>query len=177
MRPSFSVLDKAALRLSPRRGTFGRIGGGFRSLPFALATVALATAGIGTRLLLLPLIRFLNAHSKSFVKFPYDSSHRVSFLFLAILFAPVFETLLCQLLPFAVARKFGILARYPWCVVIVSGLFFGLQHIYSVGYMLWTAVCGVVLALGFLYSRSFVRGFWVVAFAHVLMNLYASLPA
>jgi membrane protease YdiL (CAAX protease family) len=99
----------------------------------------------------------------------------VTLAVLALVGAPLFETLLLQWLVFRIACRRGWLPRRALTISVVSGLLFGATHFYSPGYMVWTSAVGTVFALGFLFSGTFKRGFWVVCFAHVGFNAVAVL--
>jgi membrane protease YdiL (CAAX protease family) len=66
----------------------------------------------------------------------------------------------------------GLVGRYGWPVgILLASLFFGLLHMYPLGYVLVTAVMGVGLHLVYLASRSL----WVPMVLHTLNNSLAVL--
>jgi hypothetical protein len=63
-------------------------------------------------------------------------------------FAPLFETLICQWLPIYLLLR---IKNIPyWIPVVVSSLWFGLQHCYNVLYVLYAGISGGILATSFL---------------------------
>ena len=66
-----------------------------------------------------------------------------------ILVAPLIETALGQALPYHLLRKIHFFQKRVWLIVVVSGLFFALQHFYSIVYILFTFVPGILLAAGY----------------------------
>jgi hypothetical protein len=66
----------------------------------------------------------------------------------------------------------GLVGRYGWPAgILLASLFFGLLHMYPLGYVLVTAVMGVGLHLVYLASRSL----WVPMVLHTLNNSLAVL--
>lgn len=92
----------------------------------------------------------------------------------SVIFAPLIETLLCQLLVIEVLKKF---TRSSAALIAVSALLFGLGHIGRSGQS--AAIASFVgLFLGFTYIHwlrktcSKVKAFFAVALTHALYNSY-----
>lgn len=70
---------------------------------------------------------------------------------LIVVVGPVLETSLFQMLPIATLR--ALISNEKWAVVLstlVSAILFGLAHgIYSIYYMLFAFVCGIILAASY----------------------------
>ena len=87
------------------------------------------------------------------------------------LLGPVLETLLHQALPIYLFTKKWIKNRK--LAIFISALFFGLMHSYSLHYILWTFVGGLLLAWAYLiyYEKyGFEKAFWAITIVHALRN-------
>ncbi len=96
--------------------------------------------------------------------------------FIAIFISPFIETLIFQTLPHKLFRSY-----YPnkyFIYLLVSALFFGAAHHYSVSYMIGTYFTGVFLL--FYYDIAYQRkenAIVVISFIHGLINALAILSA
>jgi membrane protease YdiL (CAAX protease family) len=90
-------------------------------------------------------------------------------LFLGTLLVPFVETLIYQYLPVRVLRTW---LKLPWkYVILISAILFGCAHTYSVGYVIFALVIGVVLAYAFaLKDEPRQYGFLYVFVIHALRN-------
>ncbi|MBX3735158.1 MAG: CPBP family intramembrane metalloprotease [Candidatus Didemnitutus sp.] len=91
-------------------------------------------------------------------------------IFGAMLLAPLMETWLCQtvFLDYVAGTRF--FASRPRTVFALSALCFGLQHFYSLGYIVYGCAAGAVLAYAFVSAGRRARGFWVTAAVHAAWN-------
>jgi hypothetical protein len=98
------------------------------------------------------------------------------FFFLAVIFAPLFETRIFQ--KFLIEVSIKILERFKRrsfiIPILISAVGFGMSHYYSILYVINTVSIGIVLA----YTYSIVRerkenAYWVVASIHALVNTLA----
>ncbi len=93
-----------------------------------------------------------------------------------LLAAPILETLIFQQLLYSLFSKTSYLKNRKFLTCIVSGLFFGLIHIYSLHYIITTSLIGFVLMYAFyLYIDNLKKSFWFVATIHFCVNLAAIL--
>jgi hypothetical protein len=93
--------------------------------------------------------------------------------FAVSLFAPVFETLLCQWLPIYLLLRIKYIKSHYWIPVVVSVLCFAVQHHYCVLYFLYACVGGWIFATSFLVFKerhSYSRAFWLTALEHGVFN-------
>lgn len=103
----------------------------------------------------------------------FDSLDFVGRVFFGSLVVPTIETALFQWAPLRLLRAaFGI-GRLT--NVVVSASLFALAHTYSLGYICFAFLVGLVLAFGFLArSRPGGQAFLIVFSAHALRNLVAT---
>lgn len=93
---------------------------------------------------------------------------------LAVIAAPIFETLIFQFLIIEVICYF--LPERKLLALIVSSLLFAFSHAYSNAYILFALVPGLVLGMLYLTFRNRDNSpIMVVCLAHALINLYALL--
>jgi membrane protease YdiL (CAAX protease family) len=75
----------------------------------------------------------------------FEFSNHYEAFFAVVVFAPLIETYLNQYLFFKyLSRHLSV-----WAIVLVSGLFFGLMHFYSIGYILYAIPAGVLLSTSY----------------------------
>lgn len=87
----------------------------------------------------------------------------------AVIIAPLFETLFAQALAHKVGQYLKLKSTYT---ILLSALWFGIWHIYSPQYIIFAFVVGLVLAYAYyLYQSSFRKAFWFVVAIHALHNL------
>lgn len=103
-----------------------------------------------------------------------SSEHFIYSLFLA----PIFETLFCQALPIELFFVIERVLKHKlfYLPIIVSAILFAICHYYSVMYIVYTAVIGVVLATIYKVLRGREAQFYcylIVVLLHGICNLTA----
>jgi len=97
-------------------------------------------------------------------------------LITVILAAPLIETLIFQFLVIYLLLRF---TRFPlWIVICISALIFGVLHYYSIFYVFYAFVMGIILAVAFVIckqKKGYFYAFWVVALIHSLFNAIIAL--
>ena len=95
-------------------------------------------------------------------------------LALGSLIAPLAETALFQWMPIRLLRR---KLRLPWpIVVLTSAALFGATHTYSLGYVIFAFLVGLVLAYAFAVRSEPERSpFLLVAIVHAIRNAIATL--
>lgn len=68
---------------------------------------------------------------------------------IVILVAPLIETALFQALPYHLLSKIHFLQKRLWLIIAISGLFFALQHFYSIVYIMFAFIPGILLVAGY----------------------------
>lgn len=100
-----------------------------------------------------------------------------SFLFSIIftcIFIPIFETYCLQYLPIYLTNRF---ISKNWSLqVLISAIIFGILHHYSILYIIYAVINGLILGLGFVayyHTRGFKVAFWSIVCVHGLRNIIA----
>ncbi|GAA0695334.1 CPBP family glutamic-type intramembrane protease [Clostridium cadaveris] len=94
----------------------------------------------------------------------------IEFLAVSII-APLLETFLFQYGAIKILRKINILKNNNLIIILISALIFGLQHCYSLSYIIHTTILGIFLSYAFVvYETKKVSPFWVVCIIHSLRN-------
>ena len=88
---------------------------------------------------------------------------------IAIVFVPIVETLFSQTLPYWGLRKILFVRRNICIVFLISAMIFAVQHLYSVEYMIYTFVLGVVL-IYFYHLRRYNSPYWTITGLHAVFN-------
>jgi hypothetical protein len=94
--------------------------------------------------------------------------------FMAVIFAPLFETALFQFPIIKISRLLIKKPKWSLCVgVILSAIIFSLDHTYSIYYALDAFLMGLVLGFAFYIGiyRKEMPAFFIVAIIHSLWNL------
>lgn len=93
-------------------------------------------------------------------------------LIVGVLVAPWFETLIFQKFFYFLLRKIRYCRQHRWIIVVVSALIFGLNHYYSLLYIIWATLMGAVMMYGYIVRRY--RGsFWLITAVHAINNMAA----
>ena len=92
--------------------------------------------------------------------------------FLAVIFAPILETLIGQLIPIKLTQKV-LRNKMNIIAVLVSAIIFSLGHFgYSIWYSLITFPLGLLLAKTYvIFQKRKESSFWVTTAVHSLRNL------
>jgi uncharacterized protein len=102
-------------------------------------------------------------------------SKEKSFVFIYIvplIFAPVFETFLGQALPYYLLKKVSFISQKSSLILIASAIIFGLLHFYSLFYMIYAFLIGLVLMYAYMVRvKNHKNAFLLVAICHALLNL------
>ena len=89
--------------------------------------------------------------------------------FSGIVIIPMFETLLFQKLPYWGLTKISYLRRNMWLIYIISASLFALSHVYSIAYIIYTFVVGLILIYSY-HIRINKHPFWTISLIHLLFN-------
>jgi hypothetical protein len=102
-----------------------------------------------------------------------NSSKNIVFLFVTnVILAPIIETFLGQSFPYYLLRKVKYLRERGSLILIVSSLFFGLIHFYSIFYIVYAFLMGLILMYGYLVRiRNDNKTFLLIVICHSLLNL------
>lgn len=104
-------------------------------------------------------------------QFPGEQDKRILF-FISVFCAPLFETWIAQYLPYTLLNKVKYFRERSFLILLISALFFGLNHFYSLFYMIYGFLGGVVLMYGYMVRiKSDNKTFYLIASCHALVNL------
>ncbi len=112
---------------------------------------------------------------KDIVWFPSPNDlDPIVFFFLGVIFAPLFETWFCQYLPYYFLNKIKFLRERNYLILFLSALFFGANHFYSLFYIVYGFLMGLVLMYGYMVRiKTDKNTFYLVAITHALVNFGA----
>ena len=90
-------------------------------------------------------------------------------VFTSVIIAPLIETLLNQMLPWLVLKRFKTVRRHRVIAVVLSGLIFGVLHFYSASYILITTLMGMVMMWAYIvkYRKN---PYWNLVLFHAFWN-------
>lgn len=90
--------------------------------------------------------------------------------------APLFETLLFQLLPIRIVLKIN--SNWQFLAIIISAALFSINHIFSITYTVYGLFVGIILAtsyLVFMYKKNNVYAFFMVTLIHFIWNTFITI--
>ena len=98
----------------------------------------------------------------------------LGFFFVAVIFAPIIETLIGQLIPIKLTQKI-LRDKLNIIAILISAIIFSLGHFgYSIWYSLITFPLGLLLAKTYvIFQKRRESSFWVTTAIHSLRNLIA----
>lgn len=104
-----------------------------------------------------------------------------SIIFVALILAPLIETLLFQVLPIEISNKITNKCTGKPCVlfsIMVSALLFAVEHRFSIKYMCYAFVMGLYLSFFYLfisriYGNNWKKGYAATVLLHFLFNFFA----
>jgi hypothetical protein len=108
--------------------------------------------------------------------FPSEEKDLV-FLFVAgIIVAPILETWLCQTLPYTLLNKVKFLKERSYLILLISAVFFGLNHFYSLFYMIYGFLVGLIFMYGYMIRiKTDNKTYYLIVISHLLVNLVATI--
>lgn len=105
-------------------------------------------------------------------QFPYEEQNLIVLFIVTVLIAPVFETFLNQYLPYYLLSKITYLNERKCIILISSSIFFGLIHFYSLFYMLYGFVMGLIFMYAYMERiKTDIKTFYLITLSHFLFNL------
>lgn len=135
-------------------------------------------AGYATIILLIPIAAVLEMYGFVQQMIEPPNPANLEELPLAVIIAPIIETLIFQHLVFLIFRKWiPIKNKYFWAI-IVSSVLFGLMHKHNVIYIIFAFLQGITSGYCYyFYKRNLVKAFWSTAVVHAANNSVAVLVA
>ena len=96
------------------------------------------------------------------------------FFIMAVIAVPLTETLIFQKLIYFLMSRTRYFRRHRGWIVAVSAVIFGLNHFYSLFYIIWAGLVGALFMWGYI-IRLHRGAFWLIAASHALINLLSLL--
>jgi hypothetical protein len=137
-----------------------------------LSFVLIITAALSVVELLYFLI-YCIFKERDIIWFDFPGKERdLLYILFAIIAAPVFETWLNQALPYKLLNKVTYFKERSNLILFASAIFFGLLHFYSLFYLLYGFLMGIVLMYGYMVRIETDKNtFYLIAASHSLINL------
>lgn len=121
--------------------------------------------------LFLFLYRLIEEADIVFYSFP-KQEESIGMFILLIFIAPIIETWLAQSLPYTLLNKVKYLKERSYLILLISALFFGLNHFYSLFYMVYGFLMGLIFMYGYMARiNTDKKTFYLIAISHSVMNL------
>lgn len=95
-------------------------------------------------------------------------------MFLAVILAPLIETLIFQKWVYQLLSLVGWLKQNKILIIFISAVIFGLIHFYSLSYVIYNFFAGALLMFAYI-VRIEKKPYWIVTVLHGLMNLFSIL--
>lgn len=90
----------------------------------------------------------------------------------SVFIAPIIETFLGQSLPYFLLYKIKFIRERNYIIVLISALFFGLIHFYSLFYVIYGIIVGSIFIYGYMARiQTDKKTFILIAISHSLLNL------
>ncbi len=101
-----------------------------------------------------------------------DANERIGVIdyFFTIVCTPIFETLIFQKLPYWGLSKLKFFKNNIIFICLISSIIFGALHYYSITYMLFALIIGMVFMFGYI-CRQGKASYWTIVLLHSLYNL------
>lgn len=113
---------------------------------------------------------------------PIDNYPKEIQYILGVLFAPIAETFLYQYLPLKTINYFGIFEdkkKRMYLIFAVSSLFFAISHPYSVAYVIYAFLIGLLFIALYYYSYEIRKdggyAFLLIWIIHTMVNILATI--
>jgi hypothetical protein len=117
------------------------------------------------------VLGFIKQKDLIFLNFPSKENSIVFIFITPIILAPIIETFLGQSLPYYLLKKLGYMNGRNYLVITASALFFGILHFYSLFYIIYAFLLGLVLSYGYVVRiKSDKNAFLLIAVCHALLN-------
>ncbi len=111
---------------------------------------------------------------KDFVLMDFSNGEKriIIYVFSSVILAPVVETFLGQSLPYYLLNKIKYFNERSYLILFTSALFFGLLHFYSLFYIFYAFVLGLIFMYGYMIRiKTDRKTFYLIAVSHSLLNL------
>ncbi|HDR4513339.1 CPBP family glutamic-type intramembrane protease [Bacillus paranthracis] len=128
---------------------------------------------IWTFLIAMPLDWFLPEVQKN----PLMQGPIILQFLVGIIFAPIFETLVFQVLLFWILSYIPFIRNHDYLIILIASIIFGLNHQFGITYIIGTSLIGLLYNYAYwVYQKknekvkSTISAFWIVFWIHLLHN-------
>ena len=84
------------------------------------------------------------------VDFSKEVNGFIPLFIIPVIISPIFETFLAQSLPYKLLKKMKYINERDYLILLISAIFFGLIHFYSLFYIFYAFLLGLVLMYGYM---------------------------
>jgi len=117
------------------------------------------------------LFNFIKDKDVIWIKFPGEEINVIILFFTTIVVSPLFETFLNQYLPYYLLNKIKYLRERSYLILLSSAIIFGLVHFYSLFYIVYAFLIGLILMYGYMVRiRIDNKTFYLITICHSLLN-------
>jgi uncharacterized protein len=97
---------------------------------------------------------------------------KITLFFLSVFIAPFFETWIAQSLPYSVLNRVKYFKERSYLILLISALIFGVNHFYSLFYIIYGFLMGLVFMYGYMERiQTDKQTFYLITITHSLVNL------
>ena len=115
---------------------------------------------------------YLRDYDIPLINFPDQEKTTVLLFFSSVILIPLIETFLNQFLPYYLLIKVKYLREKSYLILLISAVFFGVLHFYSVFYIIFGFLLGLVFMYGYMVRiKTDNKTFYLIAITHALFNL------
>jgi uncharacterized protein len=106
------------------------------------------------------------------LRFPSEEKNILLRIIAGIIIAPLLETILFQTLPYVLLNKVRYFSGRDNLIIIISAVFFGLNHFYSLFYIIYAILIGLIFTYFYVVRiKDDKKTFYLIALCHSLFNL------
>jgi uncharacterized protein len=108
----------------------------------------------------------------------YPLNQKYFQIIISVLVAPFFETWTAQSLPYKLLNKLTFFKKRNYLILLISAVFFGLNHYYSLYYMIYGFILGIVIMYAYMSRiKTDKKTFYLIVITHGLFNLIVFLKS
>jgi hypothetical protein len=97
---------------------------------------------------------------------------KIPLFIISVTIGPLFETWIAQSLPYKLLNRIEYFKKRNHLILLISATFFGLNHFYSLFYMFYGFIMGMVIMGAYMIRiKSDNKTFYLIALSHALFNL------
>jgi hypothetical protein len=108
----------------------------------------------------------------------YPLDQKIFQIIISVLVAPFFETWTAQSLPYKLLNKITFFNKRNYLIILISAVFFGLNHFHSLFYMIYGFILGIVIMYAYMTRiKADTKTFYLIVITHGLFNLIVFLKS